>query len=157
MAFHLLRILMFVASGLIVTFGLPIFVLGTEITTSLSLEFVKNLTHKPSFLITDMGTPNVDSELRSLAPFFFSYGVFMFLCAKHLRTHLYYVPHLLGVFLLGGLGRALSYFVVGKPHPNVCIPYRHRDRRTGGAVFIVRPYRFHTPVNQNTYLLSSWA
>jgi uncharacterized protein DUF4345 len=116
MAFHLLRSLMFLASVLIVGIGLALFLLGSDTTMSLMLELIKPLLDNPAS-IADMGTPNVDSELRFFAPFFVAYGVLVYLCAKHLRTHLYYVPHLLGIFLIGGLGRGLSYVFIGPPHP----------------------------------------
>ena len=115
MAFHLLRILLFISSFLIVSVGLSIFVFGPSLTFSMSIDALKpllpNLTSVFGF-----ASANVDSEFRFLMPFFIGYGVLVFLCAKHLRTHLYYVPHLLAVFLAGGLGRLLSYFTVGETH-----------------------------------------
>jgi hypothetical protein len=116
MAFHTLRVLLFIASGLIVIAGLSFYIIGPDKTLALILEGMRPLLNNPD-VIVDMGTPNVDSELRFFAPFFVAYGGLVFLCAKHLRTHLYYVPHLLTIFLLGGLGRVISYFIIGTPHP----------------------------------------
>ncbi len=116
MAFHLLRLLLFLASILIVSVGISFFFLGPNATASLTLDSLQLFLPNPE-KITDMTGPNVDSELRFFAPFLVAYGVLLFLCAKHLRTHLYYVPHMLVVFLIGGLGRVLSYITVGEPHP----------------------------------------
>jgi hypothetical protein len=116
MTFHLLRILLFITSFLIVGVGLSFFILGPNTTFALLLEFSKPLLNNPA-PIPDMATPNVDGEIRTLAPFLIAYGVLVFLEAKHLRTHLYYVPHLLAVFFAAGIGRVLSYFIAGAPHP----------------------------------------
>lgn len=116
MAFQTLRLLLYIASILIIGVGISFYFLGPNATASLMLESLQIFLPNPE-KITDMTAPNVDSELRFFAPFFVAYGVLVFLCAKHLRTHLYYVPHILVVFLIGGLGRALSYITVGEPHP----------------------------------------
>ena len=116
MAFHLLRLLLYIASFLIVGVGLSFYLLGSGITVGLLLELSGPLLDDPT-VIRDMSSPNVDSEIRTLAPFLVSYGVLVYLAAKHLRTHLYYVPHLLAVFFAAGIGRLLSYFMQGEPHP----------------------------------------
>lgn len=116
MAFHLLRILLFFSSGLIIGVGLSFFVLGPHTTFGFLLELVKPLLDDPD-IIADMATPNVDSEIRTLAPFLIGYGVLVFLTAKHLRTHLYYVPHLLFFFVAAAMGRLISYFAHGTAHP----------------------------------------
>lgn len=114
MSFHLLRILLFLASLLIILAGAAFYIAGPSPTLAIMLDGIRPLLpNLPP--ITNMGTANVDSELRFFAPFFVAYGVLVFLCAKHLRTHLYYVPHLLGIFFLGGVGRVLSYFTIGAP------------------------------------------
>jgi hypothetical protein len=115
MAFHLLRALLFISSFLIVSVGLSIFVFGANLTFSMTIDALKPVLPNLS-PVTSFSSANVDSELRFLMPFFVGYGILVFLCAKHLRTHLYYVPHLLAVFLAGGIGRLLSYFMVGETH-----------------------------------------
>lgn len=118
MAFHLLRILLFLSSILIIGVGMSFFVLGPDTTFGLLLELVKPLLTEPDpDVIVDMATPNVDSEIRTLSPFLIAYGVLVFLTAKHLRTHIYYVPHLLLLFVAAGLGRVISHFMVGTAHP----------------------------------------
>jgi len=115
MAFHLLRILLFIFSILIIGIGLSFYILGPSVTFGMLLELSKPLLTNPG-LITDMATPNVDGEIRTLSPFLISYGVLVMLAAKHLRTHLYYVPHLLAIFFASGIGRLLSYYTQGEPH-----------------------------------------
>lgn len=116
MAFHLLRLLLFLSSILIIGVGMSFYVLGPDTTFGLLLELVKPFLTDPD-VIVDMATPNVDSEIRTLSPFLIAYGVLVFLTAKHLRTHIYYVPHLLLLFVAAGLGRVISHLTVGTAHP----------------------------------------
>lgn len=116
MAFHLLRILLFIASFLITGAGISLFFIGPDTTFSLLQQFSAPILNS-SAPITGMTNPNADGEIRTLSPFLIAYGVLVFLEAKHLRTHLYYVPHLLAIFFFSGIGRALSYFMTGAPHP----------------------------------------
>ncbi len=116
MAFHLLRSLLFIASFIIISIGLSFFVLGPDLTFGLLLEFAQpilNSTNK----ITTMASTDVDGEIRSLAPFLIGFGVLLFLAAKHLRTHIYYVPHLMVVFFASGIGRMISFMTQEDPHP----------------------------------------
>ncbi len=115
MAFHLLRILLYLSSALIIGVGLSFFFLGPDTTFELLLEISKPLLTDPEPVV-DFVTPSVDSEMRTLSTFLIGYGVLVFLAAKHLRTHLYYVPHLLAVFFAAGIGRLLSYYMYGTPH-----------------------------------------
>lgn len=116
MAFQILRILMFVSSGLIIVIGGSFFLLGPAQSFDHMLELFRPFMSDPD-VVVDMSTPNVDGEIRTLAPFFVAYGVLVFMTAKHLRTHLYYVPYLLAVFFMAGIGRLISYVNVGTPHP----------------------------------------
>ena len=61
--------------------------------------------------------PTMDSELRFYAPFWGAYGVALLAVARDLPTKLQFVPPLAGLFFVGGAGRAISYCVVGPPHP----------------------------------------
>jgi hypothetical protein len=115
MAFHLLRILLFITSFIIFGVGLSFFILGPSVTFGLLLESAQPLLKSP-IKITDMGTPNVDGEIRSLAPFLIGYGVLVYLAAKHLRTHIYYVPHLMIVLFASGIGRMISFMTQDDPH-----------------------------------------
>jgi hypothetical protein len=115
MAFHLLRMLLFITSFIIFGVGLSFFILGPSVTFGLLLESAQPLLKSP-IKITDMGTPNVDGEIRSLAPFLIGYGVLVYLAAKHLRTHIYYVPHLMIVLFASGIGRMISFMAQDDPH-----------------------------------------
>lgn len=76
MAFHLLRILLFLASLLIIVAGGSFYIAGPSTTLAIMLDGIRPLL--PNIPpITDMGTANVDSELRFFAPFFVAYGVLL--------------------------------------------------------------------------------
>lgn len=66
--------------------------------------------------LTELGTPNDDSELRFYSVFFVAYGVILFQTARDLTRHGHRLPLLLGLFFLGGIARLLSYLTVGQPH-----------------------------------------
>ncbi len=66
--------------------------------------------------LTELGTPNDDSELRFYSIFFVAYGVILFQTARELKRHGHRLPLLLGLFFLGGIARLLSYLTVGQPH-----------------------------------------
>jgi Domain of unknown function (DUF4345) len=59
----------------------------------------------------------MDSELRFYAVLWGAYGIVTIRTARGLPQGLNRVPWLALVFLLGGIGRALSLFSVGTPHP----------------------------------------
>lgn len=116
MSFHLLRILLYISSALIVSVGLSNFIAGPDMTFGFIHEISKPLLNNPNANIIK-ATPMYEAEVRTLAPFLISYGALVFLAAKHLRTHLYYVPHLLAVIGLAGVGRMLSYVITGNIYP----------------------------------------
>ncbi|MBE9476466.1 MAG: DUF4345 domain-containing protein [Proteobacteria bacterium] len=115
MAFHLLRILLFFTSFIIFCVGLSLLFLGPSITFGLLVEFAQPVLNSTN-RITDMETPNVDGQIRALAPFLVGYGVLIYLAAKHLRTHLYYVPHLMAVLFAAGIARLISFLSDDAPH-----------------------------------------
>jgi len=116
MMFLLMRVLLFISGLLIIGFGLSFFILGPGMTFELLLQASKPFLINPG-PVSDVSTPGVDGEIRTLAPFLIGYGVLVFMVAKHLRTHIYYVPHLLAIFFVAGIGRVISYIVMGPPHP----------------------------------------
>ena len=66
--------------------------------------------------VTDLSTPNIESELRFFGLMFVFYGGVMVHTVKRLDLHTSRVPVLLGVFFLAGLARLKSYFEIGPPH-----------------------------------------
>ena len=66
--------------------------------------------------VTDLGSPNVDSELRFYAVFFVVFGILMVQSARHLERYSARIPFLLALFFAGGAARAISFFMVGPPH-----------------------------------------
>ncbi len=138
MSFHILRALLFLSSILIMVIGSSYFFLGPDMAFNLMLDLMKPiLGEQPP--IVEMSPANVDSEIRTLSPMMVAYGFMVFLCAKHLRTHLYYVPHLLGLFMIVGSGRILSYIFVGNPHPLFLVL---AAVELGVPIFIYLVYRF---------------
>ena len=66
--------------------------------------------------VTNLGSPNDDSELRFYAVFFVAFGVLMVQSARNLERYVARIPLLLALFFAGGLARAISYISVGPPH-----------------------------------------
>ena len=67
--------------------------------------------------LTGLSGSDVDSELRFYSVFWIAYGVFVLKAARALPEHFGRVQFLLGLFLLGGIGRVLSHVAIGAPHP----------------------------------------
>jgi len=70
----------------------------------------------PAGPLTDLGTPNDDSELRFYSVFFVGFGVLLVQSARDLKKHSARIPILLGLFFAGGLARLIGYLSVGTPH-----------------------------------------
>lgn len=66
--------------------------------------------------VTDLATPNIESELRFFGMMFVFYGGVMVHTVKRLDLYASRVPILLGVFFLAGLARLKSYFEIGPPN-----------------------------------------
>lgn len=62
-------------------------------------------------------SPTMDNELLFYAVFGMSCGMLMLWVARKLRGQIRLVPVLMGLYLLGGMGRALSHALVGAPPP----------------------------------------
>lgn len=115
MAFTTLRILMFIAALIIIIVGATITLFGPDFTANKLVELLLPLNlHLDD--VVGFTPATVDSELRFYSVFFVAYGAVVAMTAKHLKTHLYYVPYLLALFFLGGLARAGSLYSVGTPH-----------------------------------------
>lgn len=62
-------------------------------------------------------TRDGDSEMRFYAVFWAAYGIALLFIARDIVRFRIWVPLLLGLFFLGGVGRAVSVFQMGWPHP----------------------------------------
>jgi hypothetical protein len=62
-------------------------------------------------------SPTIDNEFRFYSIFWLSYGVLALWVARNILAQLRLVPTLVGLFFIGGIGRALSHIFVGAPHP----------------------------------------
>jgi hypothetical protein len=61
--------------------------------------------------------PAMDNELRFYAALWGAYGVLLLITARNLDARWALIPWLAAAFFVGGIGRALSWLVVGTPHP----------------------------------------
>lgn len=61
--------------------------------------------------------PTMDNELRFYAALWGAFGVVLLLAARDYAAWVGRVPRLAMVFFVGGAGRALSWRMVGAPHP----------------------------------------
>lgn len=66
--------------------------------------------------ISDLGSANVESEMRFYALMFVFYGAVLIRVAKNLDSYYKHVPLLLSVFFLAGVARTIGYVTAGKPH-----------------------------------------
>ena len=111
-----LRVLLIILGVSAIAICLSIVFLGPGTTASLAEHLYDALTGRH-------GSPSgpwsatMDSELRFYAPFWGAYGIILIVVARDLARLGHWVPWLAVLFLLGGLGRAISYAMVGPPHP----------------------------------------
>ena len=59
----------------------------------------------------------MDNELRFYAPLFGGFGLLALLAARDFSRYGSFTPWLAAVFFAGGVGRSISLFAVGSPHP----------------------------------------
>lgn len=67
--------------------------------------------------LTGLSGADIDSEMRFYAALWMAYGAAALWVARALPARMELLRVMLGVFWLGGLGRLISYFAVGAPHP----------------------------------------
>jgi hypothetical protein len=110
--------------GLLAPLGLAALTIGGMIFTFgvvQTLHFFENAygvsLSQPVVLEPQTVSVTIDNEFRFYAVFWFSYGVLCLWAAKGIVERLRLVPLLFGIFFLGGIGRAISCFVLGWPHP----------------------------------------
>lgn len=58
---------------------------------------------------------NVDSEMRFFSAFWITYGVYLLWLVRQIHKYTTEVFIVLGVFFLGGVGRFISFVVLGAP------------------------------------------
>ena len=61
--------------------------------------------------------PTMDNELRFYAALWGAYGVMLLLAARDFIGWAARMPWMAAVFFVGGAGRAISWLMVGAPHP----------------------------------------
>jgi hypothetical protein len=110
-----LRILHAVLGLSAVGICLSIMLLGPSATADFSEAQFNALTGS-AHALTGPWPPTMDSELRFYAPFWGAYGLLLLAVARDLPGTLRWVPGLAALFFMGGVGRAISYIVVGPPH-----------------------------------------
>ncbi len=96
--------------------GAMIFVLGAD-TTGQAFTALLRIVVPDTPRLTDLAGPDVDSELRFYAVLWAAYGAAALWVAQALPERIALLRMMLGVFWLGGIGRVISYFVAGAPHP----------------------------------------
>lgn len=114
MAHTLLRAGLYFIGCAGVLIGVSFYFLGVEYTGQIFNRILSLLYDAGP--ITDLGTPNAETELRFFSVFWMAYGVILIQTARELTQHARRVPLLLGLFFLGGVGRTISYVADGPPH-----------------------------------------
>lgn len=116
LAFHILRAGLLALGTAALGIGASMFLLGPEATGGFFASLLVAATGIDDPM-DGLAGANVESELRFYAVFWFAYGWLVISSARALPEGLGRARALLGLFFLGGLGRVLSHFVIGAPHP----------------------------------------
>ena len=111
-----LRIGLFALGAAAVLIGLSIYFFGPGSTGNAFTSLMATMGHDGGRM-DDLSAVNVDSEMRFYAVFWIGYGIAVLATAFDLVARLHWVPWLSAMFLAGGLGRVVSYVLVGPPHP----------------------------------------
>ena len=67
--------------------------------------------------LTGLGGPDVDSEMRFYAVLWMAYGGTALWVARAITERMRLLRLMLVIFWFGGVGRLVSYFAAGAPHP----------------------------------------
>ena len=111
-----LRIVLALLGVAAIGIAASILVLGAETTAATaerSFQAVTGYDGRPS----GRWLPTMDSELRFYAALWGAYGIILVMTARRMSRYMVRVPWLAAVFFVGGVGRLVSYFQVGPPHP----------------------------------------
>lgn len=106
--FSALGIAAFVVGGMI-------FLIGPQSTGEMFSDMLRFALPDTPRVIAMQGA-DVDSEMRFYAVLWIAYGGMALWVAQALSRRIVLLRLMLCVFLLGGIGRAISYFTVGAPH-----------------------------------------
>lgn len=116
MAGKVLAFVLFLLGLSALAIGIGIFALGPERVgnyISISLAPLSD-----AFSVApEAWTRDGDSEMRFYAVFWMAYGIALLFIARDTVRFRIWVPLLLGLFFLGGVGRAISVVQLGWPHP----------------------------------------
>lgn len=116
MANRILVALLVILGGSTLAIGAAVFIAGVQATAGLAAQLLQPLIGgDPAQL--GLGGAGIDNEMRFYAVFFAAWGAVLARLTLSTGGHSPQIPLLLGLFFLGGLGRALSYGVMGPPHP----------------------------------------
>jgi Domain of unknown function (DUF4345) len=111
-----LRVLLLVLGVSAVAICLSIVLLGPSFTAGFSeaqFDWLTGSKHPA----TGPWPATMDNEMRFYAPFWGAYGLVLLTVARDLPKKLGFVPPLSALFFVGGVGRAISWGMVGPPHP----------------------------------------
>ena len=111
-----LRFLLVILGASAIAIFLSVFLAGPAQTASFSEQAYDAVTGARARL-TGPWPPTMDSELRFYAPFWGAYGVVLLAISRDLAGYRRQVVPLMALFFIGGTGRALSWAMVGAPHP----------------------------------------
>lgn len=111
---HILRSLLILLGAAAVLIGSSIFFLGAQITAA-TTERLTDFALGLPFEGGETFSPTTDSELRFYAPFWVAYGAALIWTSARLDDHRRWIVPLAGLFLAGGVGRALAWLAGGPP------------------------------------------
>ena len=113
---RIIQVLMVVLGIAAVGIGAMVFLMGVQFIqlTESSFNFAigQSIPLDPAEV-----SPTIDNEFRFYSIFWLSYGGLVLWVARNILAQLRLVPILVGLFFIGGIGRALSHIFVGAPHP----------------------------------------
>lgn len=96
--------------------GAAIFVVGPDATSQTFAAILRTVAPGTP-RVTGLSSADADSELRFYAVLWMAYGAVALWAARALPQRIALLRLMLGVFWMGGIGRVISYFAVGAPHP----------------------------------------
>jgi hypothetical protein len=115
-SFLALRTAFFLLGVAAVAIGAMVFVFGPSATARMFAAVLSAVAHTPAD-VDGLSGPNIDSEMRFYAVLWIAYGVLALWVARALAERVIWLRLLLLVFWLGGVGRGISLFAQGAPHP----------------------------------------